>query len=215
MYGLFILGVAILFIVPAVTHRVARRRMSQQIERVRHWQNLPDAVERESCIWEFIRDYHRQQALLYVLLAPIIIAALAFMAGSLWVIHDIAEDAKGTANVAEQAAMDVADLAAENCRLNRNFLQDEADDATSDIRRRQNDRDELAQDIVDTPGELTEIPGYFDAPFWFQQFLGNLLEQQVAEGNQALGVMDAELAELRQRRDALQELLNDQTCPRQ
>ena len=214
-YLLIIVAGIIVLAVPTITHRYARRRVNDAIGNISVWERLPDHEARDQCIFDWMRGQARSEAMRWQLTAALMLGVLGFAGVSFWVIYDVANESHQTADAVAVQTDRVEELVGENCRLSREFLADEAFDSVNDIRRLQAQRDALAMDIVDTPGDVTAIPGYFDAPFWFRDFLTDLLDQQVAEANQSLGTMDAELAELRARRDELQALLDGQHCPPQ
>jgi hypothetical protein len=202
-FVLLALALAVVVVVPYVVNKAIRHRLDA---RCAAWEEWSKDFKGDYVV-EFIRDNIEESAIAWRVGLLVGGAAIIFLGGQQLLIYNVAHESKDN-------AAQVATLAGENCLLSRNFLQDEADDATREIRALTDERDHLAKDIIDTPTKLTDIPGYFDAPFWFRQFLGDLLDQQVAEANQQLGTYDVEIAAARERRDEIQALLDTQECPR-
>lgn len=201
-------------VVPFLINRVIKKRLEERCAQVEDWEEW-SVEERQEFVGNFIRAEYEGSALAWRVGLILGLAIVLFLGAQQWLIYNVANDSRHVAKEADDLIQVVGRLAAENCRLNQDFLQDEADDATRDIRRLQRDRDTLADTITATPTEVRDIPSYFDAPFWFQRFLGDLLDEQIADANISLGTMDADLIELRDRRDEIQGLLNGIDCPRE
>lgn len=202
-YGL-IVAAAVILVLAWFVNRFFRQRLEERLDEIQSWGEW-SVEERQTYGVNFIRSQLRSNNIRSQTGVVCGTAGAIFVAASLWYIYD-------TAHTANMTSDQVASLTSANCELSRRFYEDELSDAVREARILQSRRDALADDVAATPNEVSDLPGYLDAPDWFRTFLSALLAQESSEANHRLGEWDAELATLHERRDELEALLDEQVC---
>lgn len=193
-----LLIIAVVVISHLVVGRITQRRANERLDQIASWKHLP-VEERLLAHTEFDKELicddadRSRNAWTF---------CLSVAAAGLLMVVWLDDNTQATSS-----------QAIANCRNFRSLVDILGDDLDQDIRTLSQDRSELADEVARTPGDVQGLPGYEDLPRAVQVFLRSLLSAQIAEGQEALASMDADLRRLRDREDVISNFSGGLDCP--